>query len=682
MELTDDIRALKGVGEKTAEVLNQAGIFSLMDLILYFPRDYEKIMTVNPSAMSGLDKYLIRAEFISAGRPVRTRTGKTMVTLSFMSGMGQIKAMYFNMPYIGKSLEAGREYNLYGKFKKQGNSLTVPNPKLLKDEEAGIGGESEGGKIIARYPLKENLTDTTLRKLINQVLQNVRIRENLPLDILKENAYPVLDEALRTIHNPDNENFDKALERMKFQELFSYSLKIAMAKDLRNQDRNGIVFTMSPRLKEFRDNLPYELTKAQSRAIREILLDQKKDVPMNRLLQGDVGSGKTIVALTALFNIIENGYQGVLMAPTEILAQQHFQDTSRLYEKFGIPVRLLTGSLKAGEKNRIKAELQTGLPSLLIGTHAVIEDDVQLPNLGLIVTDEQHRFGVNQRLRLIKKQKNADVLVMSATPIPRTLALYLYSDLDLSVLDELPPGRQAIETRGYSKGSREKAYQTAKAEIARGRQVYIVCPLIEDNEEIKLTSVGKLYEELKTGPFSQYAVEMIHGGMKGRDKTRIMESFKAGAIQVLISTTVIEVGVNVPNASVMIIENSERFGLSQLHQLRGRVGRGDYKSYCLLISDSDSETGRKRLDIITGTTDGFKIAEADLNLRGTGAIFGTNQSGDSGLVLSNFIMDYNIFTKAAKWAAIVYNSDKPEYMRIKQEILNKLDQTVHYICLN
>lgn len=691
MELTDDISTLSGVGIRTAEALNKAGIFNLMDLILYFPRSYERVYELNEFNFSENEKLLIRARLTATTKPVRTKTGKSMVTLIFTSDIGDVKAIFFNMPYVANSLTVGNTYNLYGKFKIYGSSYNATNPKILKDEETPETGYEKGSmmdlnksKVLAKYPLKENLTDKTLKKLIHQVMQQITIKENLPKEILSEYGYPTLDTAIRQIHEPDDSGsaFELSYERMKFQELFSYSLKIALAKDLRTSERNGIVFSMSKRLIEFKRSIPYELTSAQAMATRDILIDQKKDVPMNRLLQGDVGSGKTIVAFIALFNVIENGYQGVLMVPTEILARQHFNEAVKLFEQFGTKIRLLTGSTKASEKNSIKEELASGEPMLLIGTHAVIEDDVTLSNLGLIVTDEQHRFGVNQRMKLIKKQKNADVLVMSATPIPRTLALHMYSDLDLSVLDELPPGRQEIATYGFMKKSRLKAYEVALGEVINGRQVYVVCPMIEENEDIKLTSVGKLYTELKAGIFKDYNVEMIHGSLKNKEKQSIMERFVSGKIDVLVSTTVIEVGVNVPNASVMIIENSERFGLSQLHQLRGRVGRGIYKSYCLLITDSDSEIVRRRLSIITSTNDGFKIAEEDLKMRGSGAIFGTNQSGDSGLILSDFIQDYNLFTRASKWASIVYNSENPGYKKIRDEILNKIEKTVNYICLN
>lgn len=680
MQLEDQITNLKGVGGKTASILNNAGIYTLMDLILYFPRDYERISELDPSAFSTDEKFMVRAEFLSASRPVRTRTGKSMVTLTFDSSYGTIKAVYFNMPYIGKSFEPGQTVNLYSKFKRMGNSLSASNPKVLKDEEAGVG--AEGAKVIARYPLKENLTDNTLRKLVNQVLSDIKIKENLPAEILEAYGYPTLDQAIRAIHNPDQAGFGHALERLKFQELFSYSMKIQAAREIRSQNHTGTIFKMSPRLKEFKERLPYELTKAQARSIREILLDQKRDQPMNRLLQGDVGSGKTIVALTALFNIVENGYQGALMVPTEILAVQHYEDFRKILEPFGIPILLLTGSLKAREKQGIKESIASGQPLVAIGTHALLEGDVDFPKLGLVVTDEQHRFGVNQRLKLIEKSRNTDVLVMSATPIPRTLALHLYSDLDLSIIDELPPGREAVATKSFLGPSRERAYDFARLEIEKGRQVYVVCPLIEDNENPAMSSVGKLTEELQAGVFSGCQVAMIHGRMKASEKNEIMAAFKAGSIDALVSTTVIEVGVNVANASVMIVENAERFGLSQLHQLRGRVGRGQYKSYCLLISSSQSDATRQRLEIMTATNDGFKIAEADLKMRGTGAIFGTNQSGDSGLTLANFIEDYKLFTEASKWAGEIFRSTEKAHLAIKEEILTRLDESFHLVCLN
>lgn len=687
MDLNEKIGTLKGIGPKTEKVFNDNGIFTLMDLILYFPRDYETLEEINLSENKLDQKYLVRAEFVSSTRPVRTRTGKNMITLNFKNKERVIKAIYFNMPYISKNFKVGEIYNLYGKFKEMGKTLSISNPKLLKDHEIGVTENKSKdnfteGKVIARYPLHENITENTLKKLINQVLDKIYINENLPKEIIDEFNFLSLDESIKSIHRPENDNFKKAFYRLKFQELFGYSMKIAAAKKRRIDIQKGIAFKMSPRLKELKDSIPFSLTEAQNRSIREILLDEKKEVPMNRLLQGDVGSGKTIVALIALFNVIENGYQAVFMVPTEILAKQHYDDAVKLFENFGIEVLLLTGSTKKKVKEEIKETIKSSKNVLVIGTHALLEDDIEFSNLGMVVTDEQHRFGVNQRTKLVNKKNSADVLVMSATPIPRTMALYLYSDLDLSIIDELPKGRKEIKTIAYSRNKEKEAYLRASVEIRKGRQVYIVCPLIEDSEKLDLTSIGKLCEKLKSSVLSEFTIEILHGRMKAKEKNDIINEFKNGNIDILISTTVIEVGVNVPNASVMIIENAERFGLSQLHQLRGRVGRGEYESHCILISDSTSDDTLRRMEIMTSTNNGFKIAEEDLKLRGTGAIFGTNQSGESGLVLSNFVTDYDIFIKANKWANIVFSSNKKGYIKVKEDILRKVDKTLDLICLN
>lgn len=675
MQLDDPITNLKGVGPKTADHLKALGIHDLMDLILYFPRAYERLVELDPQALTAQEKFALPVSFESSGRPFRTRTGKKMVTLTFASALGPVKAMYFNMPYIAKQFSPGQRVTLYGKFSRKGASLTVANPKVLKEE---LG---EGGKTLARYATKENLSENQIKKLIAQVLAAVRIRENLPQEMLREFNYPNLDEAIRLIHNPEGEGFERALDRLKFQELFAYAMKLEAAKERRRKDHSGLVFNMSPRLKAFKEALPYELTKAQARSIREILLDQKKDQPMNRLLQGDVGSGKTVVALAGLFNVVEDGYQGVLMVPTEILARQHYEDFKRLLFSFNVDCYLLLGSTKAKDKLKIKEEIATGRPLIVVGTHALLEDDVRFPNLGLLVTDEQHRFGVAQRMKLQEKAQKADVLVMSATPIPRTLALHLYSDLDLSVIDELPPGRKAVQTKAFYGPSRVRAYELAKAELSKGHQAYVVCPLIEEGEG-KLTAAETLAQELAQGVFSDYEVGLIHGRMKAKTKQAVMTAFQAGKIHALVATTVIEVGVNVPNATVMIVENAERFGLSQLHQLRGRVGRGPAPSACYLIASNQGEAVKKRLDIMTSTNDGFRIAEEDLKMRGTGTIFGTQQSGESGLVLADFIQDYPLLLNALRWAQTIYHSKQADHQQVKAEILAKLDEAFHLVSLN
>jgi len=464
--------------------------------------------------------------------------------------------------------------------------------------------------------------------------------------------------------------------------MFSYSMKIMLSKTLRAENGNGIPFKMSKRLQVLKESIPFELTAAQNNVIREILLDEKKDYPMNRLLQGDVGSGKTIVALIALFNVIENGYQCAFMAPTEILAEQHFEESKKLLAPFGIEVEILTGSTKKKDRERIMKNLEEGKPLLMVGTHALIEEKVNFKNLGMIVTDEQHRFGVNQRAKLKKKSKEAEVLVMSATPIPRTMALTIYSDLDLSVIDELPKGRKEIKTMLLEESDRKACYHKVLEEVGKGRQAYIVTPLIDLDEDGELNSVLGLYETLTKGYLKGIRIGYIHGKMSSKEKSKVIEEFRNGSLHVLIATTVIEVGVNVPNASLMVIENAERFGLAQLHQLRGRVGRGEYQSYCIMIGHIKSQETRERLSIMEKSNDGFFIAKEDLKQRGTGELFGVHQSGGSGLMLSDLSIDYELFLRANTYAKKIYEGKTPDDHQLKNEFLSKIADSLNYICLN
>ncbi|MCD3287311.1 ATP-dependent DNA helicase RecG, partial [Clostridium botulinum C/D] len=508
---------------------------------------------------------------------------------------------------------------------------------------------------------------------------NITIVENIPKNILDKYNLVSLDKSIRNIHHPTREEeLLYAMKRLKFQELFTYSLKLLMLKQYKKS--KGIAFKISEELKILKENLPFTLTDAQNKVVREILIDEKRDRPMNRLVQGDVGSGKTIVSLIALFNIVKNGYQGVLMAPTEILANQHYEQAINLFENFNVKIELLTGSTK--KKDIIKGKLKSGEVDMVIGTHALLEDDVEFNNLGMVVTDEQHRFGVKQRSKLYNKNNNIDVLVMTATPIPRTLALSLYGDLDISTIDKLPPGRKKIDTFSVKENERNRVYNFALKKIKQGAQVYIVCPLVEENEELNVKSVEKLYMELKDKYFNNVEVEILHGKMPSKSKDEIMERFKMGKTEVLISTTVIEVGVNVPNATLMIIESAERFGLSQLHQLRGRVGRGDKKSYCILITNSSNDITKQRMDIITKSNDGFFIAEEDLKLRGSGEIFGFNQHGENGFIISDVINDYGIFRNANKEAKILIKSEKKEDIQLKNNILDEIKRSSRYICFN
>ena len=677
INIYDDIGLVKGVGPKLKERLNKVGIFTVLDLLLYFPRDYEFLnddISLNGDISD--EKAILKCKVQSYGSSIRTRNGKTLTTINFTYNNLKVIGKWFNQPYIKRNFILGNEYNLMGKFKKVNNTLEVINP-LIPCKEAN---KSE---ILPIYTLKNGLTNKILVKLINEILKNMIIKENLPEEIVKKYKLISLDKAIRSIHFPEGRGeLQSAINRLKFQELFTYSLKIIMMKAHIKKENSGISFKMSPLLKDLKESLPYTLTNAQSRTLREILLDQKRNIAMNRLVQGDVGSGKTLVALISMFNVYMNGYQTVLMAPTEILANQHYAEAKKYLEQFGVDIELLTGSTKEKEKKRIKEKIASGKEIMLIGTHAVIQDDVELNNLGLVVTDEQHRFGVEQRSRLINKNKRADVLVMTATPIPRTLSLYLYSDLDISIIDELPPGRKPIDTMLVDMNQRMKAYNFALKEVEKGRQFYIVSPLIEENEKLNLNSVEKIYEELKNGIFKDVRIEILHGKMAGKDKDIIINTFKNGEIKGIISTTVIEVGVNVPNSTMMIIENAERFGLAQLHQLRGRVGRGKHKSYCILIANTKNDITRRRMEIMTESSDGFYIAEEDLKLRGAGEVFGMRQHGDEGFILANVVDDINILKCANHEAKLIVNNINEDNKKLCTEIMRGIERNSRYICFN
>ncbi|XZJ42929.1 ATP-dependent DNA helicase RecG [Clostridium perfringens] len=677
INIYDDIGLVKGVGPKLKERLNKVGIFTVLDLLLYFPRDYEFLNDdISLNGDTSDEKAILKCKAKSYGSSIRTRNGKTLTTINFIYNNLKVIGKWFNQPYIKRNFILGNEYNLMGKFKKVNNTLEVINP-LIPCKEAN---KSE---ILPIYTLKNGLTNKILVKLINEILKNMIIKENLPEEIVKKYKLISLDKAIRSIHFPAGRGeLQSAINRLKFQELFTYSLKIIMMKAHIKKENSGISFKMSPLLKDLKESLPYTLTNAQSRTLREILLDQKRNIAMNRLVQGDVGSGKTLVALISMFNVYMNGYQTVLMAPTEILANQHYAEAKKYLDKFGVDIELLTGSTKEKEKKRIKEKIASGKEIMLIGTHAVIQDDVELNNLGLVVTDEQHRFGVEQRSRLINKNKRADVLVMTATPIPRTLSLYLYSDLDISIIDELPPGRKPIDTMLVDMNQRMKAYNFALKEVEKGRQFYIVSPLIEENEKLNLNSVEKIYEELKNGIFKDIRIEILHGKMAGKDKDKIINTFKNGEIKGIISTTVIEVGVNVPNSTMMIIENAERFGLAQLHQLRGRVGRGEHKSYCILIANTKNDITRRRMEIMTESSDGFYIAEEDLKLRGAGEVFGMRQHGDEGFILANVVDDINILKCANHEAKLIVNNINEDNKKLCTEIMRGIERNSRYICFN
>jgi ATP-dependent DNA helicase RecG len=680
MDIHSDITEIKGVGPKIAKNLRKCSIFTIFDLLLYFPRDYEMVsVSSDLSGERNIGKVIIDCKVIKVERDMRTKTGKVISTVIFQYENGIFKGKWFNQPYVKNNFKVDNEYTIIGKLQEFRGETFITTPKLVKKSVDYIKKE----KILPKYSLRDGVTNNLIIKLINEVLGRVEIEENFPEWLVEKYRLCDLDKAIRNIHNPSS--YDKLCEaskRLKFQELFTYSLKILMLREFLNKKNKGINFKIAPELKELKESLPYTLTKAQSRVVREVLIDEKRPVPMNRLVQGDVGSGKTIVALISIFNVIKNGYQAVMMAPTEILANQHYIEAEKILKDFSINVKLLCGSTSAKNKEEIKNELREGKIDLIIGTHALIEDNIEFKNLGIVVTDEQHRFGVTQRNKLSNKGENIDTLVMTATPIPRTLSLYLYGDLDVSVIDELPPGRQKIETSYIKKDLSYKAYNFALEEIKKGRQVYVVCPLVEENEALDVSSVYNLYVELKDKYFCDISIEILHGKMPPKVKDQIMNRFKNGETKVIISTTVIEVGINVANATLMIIENAERFGLAQLHQLRGRVGRGKYKSFCILIANIKNDIIRKRMDIMKSSNDGFFIAEQDLKIRGTGEIFGFRQHGEDAMLLSNILEDISILKAANLEARRLIISADVNDIKIKNEILKKIEQSSKFICFN
>lgn len=672
MFLAQSIDTLNKVGPKTKEKLNNLGIFSLLDLLLFFPRSYETIIKADSlKELNSGDTVSISGEIISISKPIRIN-GRVIINLNIKNLSGSFNIKYFNMPYIINSYKVGETCNFIGKVASFKNSNILINPSKNKIQNNNI-------KPI--YSLTKGISNDLLINLVNQLLTKILIKDNLPVSLVNKNCLLSLDLAIKEIHIPSSsESLDSAKKRLKYQELLTYSLKILLSRRYIKENKEGIVFNPSKELAELKNSLPYKLTDAQSRVIREILIDEKSPFIMNRLIQGDVGSGKTVVAFIALFNVIKNGYQGALMVPTEILASQHFAEAKKLLSPFNIKIELLTGSINQNNKIILKERLKNGEIDLIIGTHALFTDDVIFKNLGLVITDEQHRFGVKERNKFINKGKNIDVLVMTATPIPRTMSLYMFGDLDISVIDEMPPNRIKIDTFYVSTKERDRVYSFAKKEIAKGRQVYAVCPLVEENENGSM-SVEELYKIIKS-KYSIKNIQMLYGGMNPKAKDEIMLSFNKGDINLLVSTTVIEVGINVKNATVMIIEGAERFGLSQLHQLRGRVGRGSEKSYCILIGDIKNDKIKERLEILKNYSDGFKIAEEDMRIRGAGEIFGFKQSGDSSFIIADPYQDMQLFKNANQDARDILDSPSEETESFKNEIIDKIKINSKYICFN
>lgn len=631
IEISTDIKYLKGVGEKRAKLLAKLGIFTVGDLLWFFPRGYDDRShpTSIFDAVNG-EIASIRAVVCNPVSEINVRKGMTLYKTTVSDGDSLMNLTFFNNKYIKDQLKEGEEYIFTGKVSARGYYIEMSSPAFEKAET--------GERICPVYSQTQGLNSKAIEKLVHTALECVNFSDPLPVSLREKYCLMTLEQALYNIHIPQGQDLlSEARRRLVFEELLM--LRIGLMR-LKNKNSKATSCIMPEDYsKQFISSLPFELTNAQKRAVSECISDMKRNVPMNRLLQGDVGSGKTAVAACVIYNAAMNGYQSALMAPTEVLAAQHYKTFEQFFEGTSVKAALLTGSTPASEKRAIKQALSCGDIDLIIGTHALIQKDVEFENLGIVITDEQHRFGVNQRTALGEKGASPHTLVMSATPIPRTLALIIYSDLDLSILDELPKGRQKIETYCIDSKKRERAYGYVKKHLCEGRQAYIVCPLVEEDEELELISATELCRSLADGFFKGFSVELLHGKMKADEKRAVMNRFSSGETDLLVSTTVIEVGIDVPNAVIMVVENAERFGLSQLHQLRGRIGRGEYKSTCILISDAQNADSVKRLDIMASTTDGFKIADEDLKLRGPGDFFGSRQHGLPDLHIADLMND-------------------------------------------
>ena len=670
VDLDKDVKYVKTVGPNRVKLLNKLNIYTLKDLIEYYPRDYEdRSKPKNLYECTDGEEVLIEA--MAAGRITEMHKGRmTISRLIVKDQTGTCYITWFNQGYLRDKFQPGRMYRFFGKISNKNGRLEMNSP--VYDE---IDQSKNTGKIIPIYPLTYELKQNTLRKIIENGLAEVKgkLTETLPEYILKENNLWDINNTIERIHFPiEFSDFNKARERLVFEELLTTQLALLKLKNNYEHETDGIQFSKDVYMSDVINILPFKLTKAQLRVLEEIDRDMESNKPMNRLLQGDVGSGKTVVAMIAAYKAVKSGYQATIMAPTAILASQHLESFQGILEELGIRTELLISSVTKKKKAEILEKLQNGEIDILIGTHAILEENVVFKNLGLVVTDEQHRFGVKQRSTIASKGKNPDVIAMSATPIPRTLALILYGDLDISIIDELPPNRKKIETYAVRKNMEERVNNFIRKQITEGRQAYIVCPLVEENEDMEgLQSVIELAEKYQKETFSEYKVAYLHGKMKPKEKDEIMERFKNGEIQILIATTVIEVGVNVPNSSIMVVENAERFGLAQLHQLRGRVGRGEYQSYCILKYEGNSETIKQRMKVMCDTNDGFIISEKDLELRGSGDFFGTEQHGLPEFKIANLFEDIAVLKKVQRLALKIMEDD-PLLEKEKNAKLNDL----------
>ncbi|AOZ87316.1 ATP-dependent DNA helicase RecG [Bacillus xiamenensis] len=669
-KLQDSVSVLKGIGTETEKTLNELGIHTVADLLGYFPYRYDDYELRNLEEVRHDERVTVEGKVHS--EPVLTYYGKKRSRLTFRLLVGRflITAICFNRPYLKRSLVLGDTVSVTGKWDKNRQSIMV--------QEFKKGTHEQDGSIEPVYSVKENVTVKMMRRFVKQALSLYADQAEDPLPKQLVAAYKLMSyqEALKAIHLPETrDSLKQARRRFVYEEFLMFQLKMQAIRKKEREKTSGIQHPFSKEaVFEFVHSLPFPLTKAQSRVLDEIMSDMASPYRMNRLLQGDVGSGKTAVAAIALYAAHLSGFQGALMVPTEILAEQHADSLYQLFEKWGLNIALLTSSVKGKRRRELLERLKEGEIDLLVGTHALIQDEVEFKQLGLVITDEQHRFGVEQRKKLRSKGQDPDVLFMTATPIPRTLAITVFGEMDVSVIDELPAGRKQIETYWVKHDMLERILAFVDKELRKGRQAYIICPLIEESDKLDVQNAIDVHSMLTEAYRGKWSIGLMHGKLASDEKDQVMRAFTANEVQILVSTTVVEVGVNVPNATIMVIYDADRFGLSQLHQLRGRVGRGEHQSFCILMADPKSETGKERMRIMSETTDGFELSEKDLELRGPGDFFGKKQSGMPEFKVADMVHDYRALETARKDAAELVQSDafwtEPEYKELRQTLVD------------
>lgn len=669
-----EITQLKGIGDKTARLFDKLNIHTVEELLHFYPRDYQSFEEPRALTEYAPGELATISGTIESSIATRRAGFKSVTVFTIGCEGGTVSVTYFNMPYLSKSLRKGQRAIFVGTLRQKGSRYAIDQPKMYRPEEYA----SLLNTLQPIYPTTKGLSSHAISKAVKQALAlDHPSTEYLPEEIRERYHFPLYRFCMEQMHFPsDKEALLKARERLVFDEFFLFILLIRSFREKGQEIANGFPMLEVAESERLIEALPYRLTGAQQKVWQEIKADLTSDHTMNRLIQGDVGSGKTILAFLSLLMCVANGYQGALMAPTEVLAHQHYENLCQLREQYHLPIHpvLLTGSVTAAARRDIYGKIESGEADIVIGTHALIQDKVSYHRLALVITDEQHRFGVRQRAAFAEKGSQVHVLVMSATPIPRTLAIILYGDLHISVLDELPADRLPIKNCVVNNSYREKAYRFMEKEILAGRQVYVICPMVEENEELDLEDVLTYTEKLKAVMPREIRIAYLHGRMKPADKNRIMEEFASHQIDILVSTTVIEVGVNVPNATVMMVENAERFGLAQLHQLRGRVGRGKEQSYCIFISQSDRPEIMKRLQILNESNDGFYIAGQDLKLRGPGDMFGIRQSGDLHFQIGDIYQDAALLQKASEEADRLLAEDSGLQKPENRALLEFLDQ--------